>query len=355
MQYFGSTEFPMRSGVNVQIKVAFLLLQGFTHLAFSCAVEPLRLANLATGRNLFGWRTLSVDCRSVKSSSGIRIEVDGGISEIAKGEVLIVVGGLPTQQEEKERLIPRIRREHTHGRSIIAICGGVTLIAEAGLADDMDCAVHWQVASAFSERFPKSRVSLAAFEMDRIPTASGGTAAADLQLTLIRKIHGDNIARDVADLMVHHAIRDETGPQTSSLMYHIPGRSPKLAAIIRLMEATIDSPVGAEDLASEAGVSVRQMERLFRQHIGTSPKRHYQVLRLNRAKDLLVQTDLSITEIAMATGFAAVSHFSKCFKATFGISPNSRRQDPSLIMPAKLGTIFSQGSSPSRTPLIYPQ
>lgn len=161
--------------------------------------------------------------------------------------------------------------------------------------------------------------------MGKIPTASGGTATADLMLAMIRERHGDDLCRKVADLMVHHAIRDQTGPQTSSLTYHIPGRNAKLATIIQLMEGSIDAPLGAEELADSAGVSVRQMERLFRRYLGTSPKRHYQALRLNRAKDLLVQSNMSITEIAMATGFAAVSHFSKCFRAQFGVSPYGSR------------------------------
>lgn len=325
MKHFVEVAFSTGKGGEECQRLAFLLLCGFTHLAFACAVEPLRLANLASGRTLFNWRTLSFDGRPVKSSSGISVEVDGGVSFLEKGETLVVVGGLPTVQSEKERVIALLRHEKAHGRQIMALCGGVTVIAEAGLADDMNCAVHWQVASAFSERFPKARISLACFEMGKIPTASGGTAAADLMLAMIRERHGHDLSRKVADLMVHHAIRDQTGPQTSSLMYHIPGRNAKLATIIRLMEGSIDAPLGAEALADAAGVSVRQMERLFRRYLGTSPKRHYQALRLNRAKDLLVQSDMSITEIAMATGFAAVSHFSKCFRAQFGISPYGSR------------------------------
>lgn len=325
MKHFGEVAFAAGQGGAQCQRLAFLLLGGFTHLAFACAVEPLRLTNLASGSNLFNWRTLSFDGQPVKSSSGIRIEVDGGLGLLEKGETVVVVGGLPALPAEKERVIARLRHEKAHGRQLMALCGGVSVIAEAGLADDMNCAVHWQVAPAFSEKFPKARISLACFEMGKIPTASGGTAAADLMLALIRERHGEDICRKVADLMVHHAIRDQTGPQTSSLMYHIPGRNAKLATIIRLMEGSIDAPLGAEELADSAGVSVRQMERLFRRYLGTSPKRHYQTLRLNRAKDLLVQSNLSITEIAMATGFAAVSHFSKCFRAQFGVSPYGSR------------------------------
>ena len=325
MKHFDRVAFSAVNGGAACQRLAFLLLGEFTHLAFACAVEPLRLANLASGRTLFDWRTVSFDGRRVKSSSGISLEVDGIVSHLKSGETLVVVGGLPPLASEKERVIARLRHEKAHGRQMIALCGGVSVIAEAGLADDMNCAVHWQIAPAFSENFPRAQISLACFEMDKIPTASGGTAAADLMLAMIRERHGDELGRKVADLMVHHAVRDRTGPQTSSLMYHIPGRNAKLATIIRLMEGNIDAPLGTEELASGAGVSVRQMERLFRRYLGTSPKRHYQTLRLNRAKDLLVQSNLSITEIAVATGFAAVSHFSKCFRAQFGVSPYGSR------------------------------
>lgn len=325
MKHVGEVAFSAgRDGTGCQ-RLAFLLLGGFTHLAFACAVEPLRLANLASGRRLFDWRTLSFDGRRVKSSSGVRVEVDGGLGALEKGEALVVVGGLPAPPFETERVIARLRHERAHGRPIMALCGGVTVIAQAGFADDMDCAVHWQIAPSFAERFPKARISLAAFELGRIPTASGGTAAADLMLAMIRERHGDDLGRKVADLMVHYAIRDRSGPQTSSLMYHVPGRNPKLASVIRLMEETMDAPLAAEELAGAAGVSVRQMERLFRRYLGTSPKRHYKALRLNRARDLLVQSDLSISEIAVATGFAVASHFSRCFMARFGTSPYGAR------------------------------
>lgn len=307
-------------------RFAFLLLDGFTHLAFSCAVEPLRLANLATGKPVYKWRVLTTDGGPAKSSAGISVQSDGRLHEVETGELLVVVGGRPAPPSERDYVIPVLRREQAHGRRIMGICGGVTLLAEAGILRGLTCAVHWQVAQGFKERFPHVEASLAAFELGRVPTASGGTAAADLFLALIREGQGPELARNVADLMVHHAIRESAAPQTSSLMYHVPGRNAKLASIIRRMEATLDAPLSAPELAAAAGLSVRQMERLFRRYIGTTPNKHYNLLRLNRARDLLVQTDLSITEISVATGFLSQSHFAKRFKAQFGVSAYVTRE-----------------------------
>lgn len=177
--------------------LAFLSLGGFTHLAFARAVEPLRLANLASGRTLFAGRMLSMDDAPAASSSGIQASADAPVSQLQRGEVLVVGGGLPNTGPDKSQTIARLRHERAQGRDIMAICGAVsviaeTVIAETGPADDMDCAVHWQIAPAFAERFAKARISLSAFKMGRIPTASGGTAAADLILALIRTPHGDD-------------------------------------------------------------------------------------------------------------------------------------------------------------------
>lgn len=309
-------------------KYVFLLLEGFTHLAFACAIEPLRLANLASGRILFDWRAISVSGASARSSSGIAVEVQGGVDDLKREETLVVVGGVAPPAQDLDRVIRALRREHAHGRRIMAICGAVSVLAESGLLDGRVCAVHWQVAHAFSERFPKVRVRLDAFVDQGIPTASGGAAAADLIVAKIRDRHGAALARQVADLMVYRSVREADAPQTSSLMYHVPGRNPRLATILRLMEATLDNPLRTSELAERAGVGVRQMERLFRRAMQTTPNSHYMQLRLNRARDLLVQTELSVTEIAVATGFASPSHFSKVFRARFGVSAHSGRNLP---------------------------
>lgn len=326
---------------------AFLLLEGFSHFAFSCAVEPLRLANLAAGRSLYRWQTISADGRSARSSFGMLVEVDGQLNSIGKDDILVIVGDFATVTSDRNAIVSFLRRERVHGRRLIAICDGVVFLAEAGLVDGMNCSVHWRVSTGFAELFPKVRTCNTAFELGDIPTASGGTAVADLQLAKMRQDHGCELASAVANLMVYHSVRSEGGSQTSAPLYKIPGRNLKLAGIVRLMESNIECPLSLHDLARISGISARQIERLFCRYLHTSPGKYYMRLRLNRARDLLTQTSVTVTQAAVASGFVCSSHFARSFKAMFGIPPG-RVELPSLG-PENLNTTVPRGAFTGRS------
>ena len=105
-------------------------------------------------------------------------------------------------------------------------------------------------------------------------------------------------------------------------------RHPKLLAVIDLMENNLEEPLGRADLAASAGLSTRQLERLFRKYLNRSPARYYLELRLNRARLLLLQTNMSVIDVALACGFVSASHFSKCYRDYFGRTPRKERGLP---------------------------
>jgi transcriptional regulator GlxA family with amidase domain len=102
-------------------------------------------------------------------------------------------------------------------------------------------------------------------------------------------------------------------------------RNRHLAMAMQLMETHLDDPLCMKDVARQIGLSVRQLERLFQRHLNASPNRHYMVLRMTRARKLLSQTELSITDIALACGFTSPSHFSKKYREYFGQSAQQHR------------------------------
>ncbi|HQY44394.1 MAG TPA: GlxA family transcriptional regulator [Paracoccaceae bacterium] len=303
----------------------FLLLDQFTQLAFSCAIEPLRLANHVAGRTLYSWTTCSLGGMPVRASNGIAVLVDGDLGALGPRDTLVVVGGQTPRGALDPHLLSWLRRQMAHGVPLIGICAATSALAQAGLIRNQRCAVHWELCDAFAELHPDVEVVQGTFTLDGVATTAGGTASADLMLHLIGQEHGSDLASRVADQMIYSGIRGPLAPQTSSLQARYGLRNPLLFAALRLMEANLADPLTLTELAERAGASVRQFERLFQRHLNTSPRQHYLELRLNRAQKLLSQTDMPITTIALACGFASPSHFSKKYRAHFGHSAQSHR------------------------------
>ena len=219
-----------------------------------------------------------------------------------------------------------LRREARRGLPVGAVCTGAQVIAAAGLLDGRRCTIHWENRDGFEEDFPDIELTQNVYVIDRDRfTAAGGAASTDLMLALIARRHGAELANLVADQMIHTAIRSDRDEQRLSIPTRIGVRHPKLAAVIHRMEAAIEEPVSPAVLAQDAGMSTRQLERLFRRYLDRSPKRYYMELRLAKARNLLMQTDMSVINVALACGFTSPSHFSKCYRALYKTTPYRER------------------------------
>lgn len=304
----------------------FLLIEEFTHLAFSCALEPLRIANFLADRELYRWRLASVNGYSAKCSNGAVTLVDRGLAPASRDERLILVSGLNVQRHVTPELLRYLRAERVRGTQIGAICSGAYVLAEAGFLDERKAAVHWEYHDVFAERYPSVRLTKSVFVADeKFVTASGGAAVADLMLHVIARDHGRDLAAAVADQMVYNAVREGSATQKVSIRSRYGLRNSKLAEAVRLIEENIETPMSSAEIADNLGVSTRQLERLFERYMNTSPKRYIMDLRLHRARNLIVQTDQALAEIAMACGFVSTSHFSKVYREHFGNTPGSQR------------------------------
>ena len=156
-------------------------------------------------------------------------------------------------------------------------------------------------------------------------TSAGGTASIDLMLKLIAHHHGDQLASTVADQLIYNSIRSDKDSQRLSIPTRIGVRHPKLAQVIGRMEANLEEPISPAALATEVSMSTRQLERLFRRYLNRSPKRYYMEVRLQKARNLLLQTEMSVINVALACGFASPSHFSKCYRAHYQTTPYRER------------------------------
>jgi transcriptional regulator GlxA family with amidase domain len=215
------------------------------------------------------------------------------------------------------------------GVDIGALCTGSYILARAGLLNGYRCTIHWENLPSFVEDFPEIEVTSELFEIDRNRlTCAGGTAAIDMMLNIIAMQHGHELAASVADQFMHERIRDRHDRQRMSLQVRLGVRHPKLLTVIKAMEQNLEEPLSRGALASNARLSTRQLERLFRRYLRRSPARYYLELRLNKARLLLLQTNMSVIDVALACGFVSASHFSKCYRDFFGHTPRKERGLP---------------------------
>lgn len=309
--------------------VTFFLVEEFTHLAFSCALEPLRIANMLSGQKLYRWRLASADGERARCSNGTVTLVDQGMVPTPRGEMLFFLSGLNVENHITPELLNYVRRERARGTRIGALCSGTLILAHAGLLDGERASVHWQYHDSFEEAFPDVELCRNVFVEDgRHPTASGGAAAADLMLKLIELDHGQDLAIEIADHMVYNAVRSGDQTQRVSIQARYGMRNQHVAEAIRLMGSMTENPLSTAEIAERLGITPRQLERLFERHLDCSPKRYATTLRLEKARNLLLQTEVSVTEIAHACGFGSTSHFSRVYRGRFGVTPTQQRARP---------------------------
>lgn len=309
--------------------IGFVLLPRFSMIAFSSAVETLRQANQISGRELYRWPIFSMDGQAVAASNGLAFTPEGDLDAAAKLQTIALCGGLEIQKATDRRLISWLRRMDRQGCDIGGICTAAYVLAKAGLLEDVACTIHWENLASFVEEFPELDVSNELFEVERKRfTCAGGTAPLDMMLNVITQQHSHELAASVAEQFMHERIRDQHDHQRMSLPARLGVRHPKLLSIIATMEKNLEEPLSRAQLAREAGLSTRQLERLFRKYLNRSPARYYLELRLNRARLLLLQTNLSVIDVALACGFVSASHFSKCYRDFFGRTPRKERGLP---------------------------
>lgn len=311
-------------------RFAFLLLDNFTLISLSAAVEPLRMANRESGRAHFHWRTLSMDGGPVAASDGLSVNVDAAASSdtaLRDVDLLVVCGGVQIQRNLTPPVTRFLHAAKSQGIALGAICTGSEVLAAAGLLDGYRCSIHWQNLARLTDEYPDVIVRRSLFTIDRNRyTSSGGTAPLDMMLHLVDRQLGPQICSAVADQFICERIRHADDEQRIPLRHLVGKQSEKLVTAVELMEANLREPISQEELANYVNLSRRQLQRLFNKYLMCEPSRYYLRLRLLRARDLLLRTSQSILEITAECGFVSTSHFSKSYKAHFGHSPSSERR-----------------------------
>lgn len=322
--------------------VGFLLIPDFALMSYAAAIEPLRAANHLSGRTLYRWWHAAPGKGPVSASNGITAMPDVSPGSDGGADMVFVCAGGNPATFDHEPTFAWLRRLARRGVTIGGISGGPYVLARAGLLDGRRATLHWEHAAAFHEAFPGVDVvpSLFVIDGDRI-TCSGGVSALDMMVALIARDHGRDLAAAVGEWFLLTHIREGMGPQRMDLRHRLGIGDEGLLAVLRAMEANLEAPRPRADLARIAGVSLRQLERLFRARLGRGIHAHYLALRLDRARQLLRETSMPILEVALATGFGSASQFARAFAHAYGQAP-SRYRTPGhgigpYVIPAKRG------------------
>lgn len=321
--------------------VAVLVLPCFSHLALHAYIEPFRIANSVSRLPLFRWQILGTARHPVEGANGLSVAVDASIDELSAGaadrraDQLAIVAGEPVERQLTSQLNASLRAIARRGVPISAVGTATWLLAQTGLLADTRCTIHWSRLAAFSEVFRKPRIRDSLFVKDgQYSTCAGELAAFDLAVDLIASHAGAKVAQEVCRHAIVDGQRSGSHRQTAPSGLSYANVSEKLVSAVQAMEANLDDPLSMNAIAKGAGVSRRQLERLFVTHVGTPPAKHYMKIRLEQAKRLIEGTRMPLIDIAIACGFVSASHFSKCFKAIHGRTPQQCRAEvPAWVGP----------------------
>ena len=326
---------PLAQDTGVIRSFVFFLVPDFSMIAFATAIESLRIANRMLTYDSYTWRLASLDGEPVTASNGVVVSADTSLAEERRKlsgrerpSMVFVCAGVNVERYDNKTVFAWIREEYNRGVAVGGLCTGAHVLASAGLLAGRRCAIHWENLPGFSEAFPKVDVYADLYEVDgNVYTCAGGTAALDMMLSLIAEDHDENLINAICEQALTDRVRGPHDRQRLPLRARLGVQNTRILSIIEMMEANLTEPLTLLEIADNAGLSRRQIERLFKHHMGRSPARYYLEIRLDRARHLLLQSALPVVEVAVACGFISASHFSKCYRELYGRSPQQERAE----------------------------
>lgn len=312
------------------MQIGFLIFPGFPMACLTSMIEPLRAANEIVGKDTFGWKLVSEKGARVEASAKVWFEPDLSLDQTDDLDQLFLLSGPSTQFKTPATSDGKLRKLARHGMVMGAISGGVFPLARAGLLEGHTTSVHWCYAAAFNAEFPDLVATDDVIAMDgRRVTASGAAAAFDLSLHLIEKALGAEIATEVACWFQHPLVRGQGVIQRKPTV-NSESTADMLPPIVRdaveMFASHIEDPINVADVANAIGVSVRQVERMFKKTTGSSPFHYYRAMRMQAARQLVLYSKDTMTQIALAVGYASATPMIQNYEEVFGVHPTTDRE-----------------------------
>ncbi|WP_236183248.1 GlxA family transcriptional regulator [Pseudomonas juntendi] len=307
-------------------RVAFVLREHSSMMAFTAAMDSLVTANMMSATPLFQVEVVG-EGPQVMSDLGIALPVNTQLSDLQVQGLgcLLVCGGLRVRLQAAPQLRAKLRQADQQGCQLGGLWNGAYFLAEAGLLNDHDFAFHPDVRAMMNELYPKVRISRQAHVLDRRRmSCAGACSALDMMLAMLEQAGGVPLRRAVEQMLA--CDRSRVANDTAAGVADIdPGMPHGVRLALELMHANIEDPIGIDEIAEHAELSRRHLERLFHRHVQATPPRYYLELRLTHARQLLQHTNKSLTEVAVASGFVSFPHFYRRFRELFAIAPRQYR------------------------------
>ena len=312
---------------RAQIHMVFIVVPRFNITTLITMIETLRIANYLAPSSTFSWEVASFDGSKVIASNGMTATIKTANENLRSAEFVFILGSWGTEHYHNQKLTAWLRKRARAGERICGVELGSYIVARAGLLDGKSATIHWSWLNGFKENFDRVEVEESLFTLDsKVMTCSGGLAGVDLMLRLIEEINGSSFSGEIADQMLHHPIRSAASPQRSTMGRSTETMRPLLREAMTLIENNIEEPLTVPQIAKVLGVSQRQLERQFKKNVGCTVVQFGLLKRLQNARLLLISTDMSIRQIATASGFNTMSHFAFSFGKFFGRRPSDYRE-----------------------------
>ena len=312
---------------QTQKRFNFIVGEDFSMLCLSAVVDTLRAANLMLDRPYYSWRVITHDGQPVRASNGLALSAQAIVDDLPAADITFVIVSMRHDVPGLKRMVSTLRTLGRRGAALGAMSVGSHVLALAGQLDNKRCTIHWQHRASFAESFENVICTGNLFEIDgNRYTSAGGTTGIDLALELVRRDHGAMFADKVANNFQYDRIRQFDERQRTGPEPDLMSKSDKLRKLVVLMSEHLEVPLSAGELAGAVDLSIRQVERLFLRHLGSTPGRYYMGLRLERARQLLRQTNTPILDVALSTGFTSHSYFAQSYRQQFGRKPSDERR-----------------------------
>ena len=307
-----------------------MLIEGYPLIPFSCVLEALRTANRLSNRDLFEWQFYAPNNETVTSNSGIMVPTIP-LSDASNLQTLIICAPAEAHRFNDAVTLNLLKKFDKQDVKLGTASFGSFVLASAGLLDHCRSTVHWEHIPVFKELYPQLDVAFTLYEIDEKRfTCSGGTAALDMMLKIIENQHGRPLAQEISQYFHHDRIRTDIDSQQMASRLDLAMSAPKMIDVIQLMESNIEAPLPLPRIAEQCSLSLRQMERLFHRYRKQTPSQFYLSLRLSHARQLVLNTNQSVIDISIASGFPSPSYFTACYRKHFGQSPRNHRAQAAI-------------------------
>lgn len=312
---------------NATLDITLLLIPESSMMSLASVLDVMRAANRISRRTLFRWKLITLDGLPATLSCGLPIHPDGSLTLATSGDILLIISGFNQDKHVSNRALMHLRFVMRKFQTTGGIEAGSWILARTGKLNGKKATTHWEDLDDFALQFPQITVQPHRYVIDdNVFTTSGASPSFDLMLHLIRCRYGYHLSLEVASVFIYDGIHTGNDTQPVISLGELEQSEPRIAKTIRLMEQHLEDTIPIKMLAEQTGISVRMLTYLFQQNLQLSPGQFYLRLRLKSARRLVLDTRLTMQEIAIRTGFNSLASFSRQFKQYYGITASQCRK-----------------------------